>query len=191
MKPDIVYPPLKKQGIRRSDVIGFAKWPFLFTAYLCPVLNIVTGGRAWSVIVLLSLWIVWSNVFSIDLIGYNRVSQLIKLITQSCVLLIAIDVLISPGWAIEVVPIVCFSGLIAAGLLFFTDMEKQKQNMMPMLMLCAISLICSVIGLIVWRRESKWAMAVMGAFALALLSGVFMRLGHDFFTNLKKYFHTH
>lgn len=172
-------------------MIYWAKWPFLFAAYICPILNLVTGGPAWSVIVVWSLWIVWSFSLSPELVEINRISLFVKLITNSAILLIMIDVLLSPGWAIEVVPIVCFSGLAIAGILFFTDIDRQKQNMMPMLMLIIISIISSISGLIILRQEdSKWALAVMGAFAFALLVAGAAVLGSDFIRDIKRRFHT-
>lgn len=59
-----------------------------------------------------------------------------------------------------------------------------------MLLLIGFSLLCSVIGLLVWREESRWALAVMGAFALALLVGCAFALGSGFVRELKKRFHT-
>lgn len=190
MKPEIIYPREDKRRRQRADVLAVARWPFLFAAYICPIINLVTGGKAWSLIVLWSLWMVWSLALNTDMVEYNRISQVIKLITDACVLLILIDVLLSPGWAVEVVPIVCFSGLMLTAALFFTDLERQKQNMLPLLLLCALSLVAAAVGLILWREESRWALAVMGAFAFAVLAASFMTLGRDFLRELKKRFHT-
>ncbi len=191
MKINITYPQPTKEKRLTQKMIKILKWPFLFSGYICLVINLVTGGKAWSIIVLWSLWIVWSTVISPTLIEYNRISQVIKLITNSCILLIFIDIFLSPGWAVEVVPIVCFSGLTLVGVLFFSDFERQQQNMFPMLLLIIISIICSIIGLIIWRAESRWALAVMGAFAFALLIGCVFKLGPSFIREVKKRFHTH
>ncbi len=190
MKVEITYPPMQKQKSQRDDIINWVRWPFLFVAFICPLLNICVGGHAWSLVVLWSIWIVWSFVFSTDLVEYNRLSQSIKLIADTSVLLVMIDVLLAPGWAIEVVPIVCFSGLAVAGILLFTDFDRQKQNISPMLLMMAASIACSVVGLIFWKEESRWALVVMGAFALALLAACFMLLGNDLLREFKKYFHT-
>ena len=190
LKVNIIYPYPEKDAQLRRKLILALKWPFLFAAYLCPIINLVTRGRAWSVIVLWSLWIVWSAAVSPALVEYNRISQFIKLIVNACILLILIDLLLSPGWAVEVVAIVCFSGLVVSGLLFFTDLERQKQNMLPMLLLTVICMIGAVVGLILWHGESRWALAMMGAFAFALLAGCFFVLGPDFKRELAKRFHT-
>ena len=191
MKVEIVYPPKSARKLQRHDIINRARWPFLFAGYICPILNIATGGPAWSAVVVWSLWIVWSFSFSPDLVEVNRISVFVKFIINASILLILIDVFLSPGWAVGVVPIVCFSGLAVAGALFFTDIDKQKQNMMPMLMLIIISIISSVSGLIIWgREEGAWALAVMGAFAVALLAAGISALGNDFIREIKRRFHT-
>lgn len=190
MKVRVTYPLIQKEKTQRSDIIKWAKWPFLFAAYICPIINICAGGRAWSLIVLWSLYIVWSLVFSPSVIEYNRISQLIKFITQSCILLILINGLLSPGWAFEVVPIVCFSGLILVGILFFTDLERQKHNILPMLLLTTAALMAAIIGLMVLRDCSSWPLVVMGAVSFALLIACIFVFDGEMLHELKKLFHT-
>jgi len=191
MKVEITYPPRNVRNFQRHQIIGWAKWPFLFAAYICPILNIATGGPAWSVVVLWSLWIVWSFSLSPDLVEINRISLFVKFIANSSILLILIDTLLAPGWAVEVVAIVCFGGLAVVGALFFTDIGRQKQNMMPILLLVAVSIVSSISGMIIWRQhDGVWALVVMGAFALALLVAGAIVLGNDFIREIKKRFHT-
>ena len=189
MKVNITYPPVTKRKLQRKRVLMIARWPMLFAAFICPVINLVTGGKAWSVIVLMSLYMVWTLGFATDLVEYNRISQFIKLITETCILLILIDVLLAPGWAIEVVPSVCFGGFVVVGILFFTDLRRQKQNMLPMLSMIFLALISSIVGLILWHEESRWALAIMGAFAFALLVACIVILKTEFVRELKRRFH--
>lgn len=189
MKVEITYPPVPRRSLRHKKALGAVKWLCFFAACICPAINIATGGKAWSVIVLMSLYMLWTLVLSPDLVEYNRISQFIKLIACSCVLLALIDVFLAPGWAIEVVPIVCFCGLSISGVLFFTDLERQKQNMRPMLGLTVIALLGSVVGLCVWHEESNWALVVMGVIAFVLLVACIATLGNDFLRELKRRFH--
>ena len=138
----------------------------------------------------MALYMLWTLVLSPDLVEYNRISQFIKTIVCTCILLTLIDVFLAPGWAIEVVPIVCFTGLAVAGILFFTDLERQKQNMLPMLLLILFAIAGSVIGLSLWHEESRWALAVMGVFAVCLLFACMVSLGSEFLRELKRRFHT-
>lgn len=190
MKIEITYPPVSKRGFQRRKLVKIARWPMLLAAYTCPVVNLCVGGKAWSVIVLMALYMLWTLVLSPDLVEYNRISQPIKAIVCSCILLILIDHFLAPGWAIEVVPMVCFAGLVASGVLFFTDLEQQKQNMLPMLLLAVLSLLASVVGLSVWHEESRWALAVMGSFAFALLFTCIVILGSEFTREIRRRFHT-
>lgn len=184
------YPLIRKRKVQRRDVIKWTKYPLLFTVCICFIINICTGGRAWSLIVLWSLFILWSFIFSPSIIDCNRISQIIKLIIQSCILLILINLLLSPGWAALVVPIVCFSGLFLAGTLFFTDLQRQKRNILPMLLLTIISFIAAIIGLIVLHDCSRWPLIVMGSLSLGLLIACILAFDGKITGELKKMFHT-
>lgn len=180
---------MEKHRLQRKKILKIMRWPLLIAAYTCPIVNIVTKGKAWSVVVLMSLYMAWTLVFSTDLVEYNRISQFIKLITNSCVLLVLIDVFLVSGWAMEVVPIVCFSGVAISGILFFTDFDRQKQNMMPMLQLIVLEIIGAIIGIFWWRIESNWAMVVMGVLAFAMLIACIAVLSGEFIRELKRRFH--
>lgn len=189
MKIDVTYPRRTKIEARRDDLIGWAKGPFLFAAYLCPIVNLATGGKAWSVIVLWALYMVWTLGFSTDMVEYNLISQCIRLVTQSCILLLLIDLLLAPGWAAVVVPIVCFSSLFAVGILFLCDLPKQRHNMLPMLALSGAALIAAILGLLILDCP-KWPLAVLGALSSALLVTCVCVLGGDMAREMKKMFHT-
>lgn len=190
MRAEITYPPKRKQRVQRRDLIRWARWPFLLAALVPAAVNLCVGGKAWSVVVLWSVWIVWTLVVSTDLVEYNRISQSVKLILRTSVLLILIDVFLAPGWAIEVVPLVCCAGLVVGGTLLFTDLDRQKKNISPVLFLIGVSAVGSVTALLIWRQESRWALIVMGLSALALLAACAAVLGRDFLREVKKYFHT-
>ncbi len=189
MQINIKYPPVEKRKFQRRKLINIVKWPMLFTAFLCPMLNFLIGGKAWSLVVLMALYMVWSLGISTDIVEYNRISQVIKTITCSCVMLIIIDVFLISGWAIEVVPIVCFCGLVVVAILLFTDIERQKQNMMPFILLMIICIVCSIVGLSIWHDENRWALAVMGLTAIFLFAACIITLGKDFLREIKRRFH--
>ena len=88
----ITYPSPKKQRVRREAFLAIAKWPMIAATIICPVINFLVGGKAWSVIVLMGLYMVWTLAFSIDLVEYNRISQCIKYTFQICIMIVLIDV---------------------------------------------------------------------------------------------------
>lgn len=190
MKVEIIYPPVEKRRFQRRRLLDIVRWPMIGAALICPAVNLAVGGKAWSLVVLMALYMLWSLVLCPDLVEYNRISQFIKLVVCSCLLMGLIDVFLAPGWAMTVVPIVCFGGLAAAGILLFTDLERQKQNMQPLLLMIFIGLAGSAAGLAFWQGENRWALIVLGACAAGLLAVCIVVLGRDFVRELKKRFHT-
>lgn len=188
MKIKITYPKVSPKIIKHQRLINFMKWPLLIAVVICPIINLITGGKAWSLVVLMSIYMAWDLVISRDLVEYNRISQFVKLITLTSLLLITIDVFLAPGWALEAVPILIFSGLIVTSVLFFTDIERQKQNIFPFLFLILLSIISSIVGLSFYHEKDSWPLTVMGAVALFLLITLSITLKENIINELKKGF---
>lgn len=188
MKIKITYPKVSPKIIKHQRLINFMKWPLLIAVVICPIINLITGGKAWSLVVLMSIYMAWDLVISRDLVEYNRISQFVKLITLTSLLLITIDVFLAPGWALEAVPILIFSGLIVTLVLFFTDIEKQKQNIFPFLFLILLSIFSSIIGLSFYHEKDSWPLTVMGIVALFLLITLSITLKENIINELKKGF---
>ena len=188
MKIKITYPKVSPKIIKHQRLINFMKWPLLIAVVICPIINLITGGKAWSSVVLMSIYMAWDLVISRDLVEYNRISQFVKLITLTSLLLITIDVFLAPGWALEAVPILIFSGLIVTSVLFFTDIERQKQNIFPFLFLILLSIFSSIIGLSFYHEKDSWPLTVMGVVALFLLITLSITLKENIINELKKGF---
>lgn len=188
MKIKITYPKVSPKIIKHQRLINFMKWPLLIAVVICPIINLINGGKAWSLVVLMSIYMTWDLVISRDLVEYNRISQFVKLITLTSLLLITIDVFLAPGWALEAVPILIFSGLIVTSVLFFTDIERQKQNIFPFLFLILLSIFSSIIGLSFYHEKDSWPLTVMGAVALFLLITLSITLKENIINELKKGF---
>lgn len=188
MKIKITYPKVSPKIIKHQRLINFMKWPLLIAVVICQIINLITGGKAWSLVVLMSIYIAWDLVISRDLVEYNRISQFVKLITLTSLLLITIDVFLAPGWALEAVPILIFSGLIVTSVLFFTDIERQKQNIFPFLFLILLSIFSSIIGLSFYHEKDSWPLTVMGVVALFLLITLSITLKENIINELKKGF---
>lgn len=188
MKIKITYPKVSPKIIKHQRLINFMKWPLLIAVVICPIINLIIGGKAWSLVVLMSIYMAWDLVISRDLVEYNRISQFVKLITLTSLLLITIDVFLAPGWALEAVPILIFSGLIVTSVLFFTDIERQKQNIFPFLFLILLSIFSSIIGLSFYHEKDSWPLTVMGVVALFLLITLTITLKENIINELKKGF---
>ncbi|MBQ9985552.1 MAG: hypothetical protein IJP38_04535 [Oscillospiraceae bacterium] len=189
MKIKIIYPDTAKHSSGRRKLLKILKWPFLAALIACPIVNVCVGGKAWSIIAVAGIAMVWSLVFAPDLVEYNRLSQSVKAILYACIMLILIDVFLVSGWALLVVPIVCLGGLILSSVLFFSDCRKQKQNMLPMLFLVIIAVIAAIAGLFIWKDEVSWPFLAMGGAAVAQLIACIIALRGEFIRELQKRFH--
>ena len=195
MNINITYPELSKKRATREKLIRILRLPFILSALVCPIVNIAVGGPAWSVVSLFGLYMIWNLAVAIDLIEYNRTSQFIKFITYSIIMLILIDTLLTPDspWGAIVIPIVTFSGLVVAAVLFFTDFERQRHNLMPLLIIDILCLLAAA-GMIIYIVESAvnmalWPYIVMGSVSLALLISLAFTLKGGFIAELKRRFH--
>lgn len=188
MKINEIYPKVEKKVELKKNIYNILRFAFMSTSLLCFVLNLITGGKMWSLLVIWSLWLIWNQFIAIDMIEYNRMSQIVKIVLNSSILLIIIDRFIISGWAIEVVPIVCFCGIILIGILLFSDFDRQKHNTFPVIIICLLCIISAIIGLSVWKEETRWALALMGTFASILLFIYVSKQGIDFINELKKIF---
>lgn len=196
MNIKITYPELSKKKATRAKLIRILRLPFFALAVACPIVNIATKGVPWSVVALFGLYMIWNLAVQIDLIEYNRISQYIKFITYSIIMLILIARFITPNsnWDRMVIPIVTFSALVVAAVLFYTDFERQRHNLMPLLLIDIIALVASVVMLIRTTKpestEAYWPYIVMGGVSLTFLVSLAFTLKGGLVSELKRRFHT-
>lgn len=189
MEIKITYPHIEKHGLIYKFILDILRWLCLTTAVVCPVINLILGGRAWSIIVLMVLYMVHTLILSPDLVEYNRISQFIKFIICLCFLLMAIDIFLYSGWAFFTVSVICCCGLIVSGTLFFTDFNRQKRNMFPMLLFVVFSIIRAIFGIVLSSGEMQASFILMEVLSIVLLVLFIATLGKDFFDELHCRFH--
>jgi hypothetical protein len=189
MKINVTYPLPKGKSYTRRRLLKVLKWPFILSSIACVIVNICVGKPYWSCIVIVSLLALWKLVFSLDLVEYNRISQVIKSTLYVVILVTLINFLIVPIWTLGVLCIICFSALILAGVLFLTDIKRQKQNMLPMFFFIIVTMIASVIGFMNSDSSNLWTVIVMASLSFVLLLVCIFVLRADFIRELKKGFH--
>ncbi len=189
MNVKITYPKVIKKNRNRRRMLQILRWPFMGAAFTSVVVNICVGGVAWSAIVCYSLFAIWRLIFALDLVEYNRISQFIKATVHSCVLIGLIHYFITPIWALGIVAILCYGTLIVSGILFLTDIRRQKQNMLPMFLFIVIAIIVATIGFIFSDETDTWTIIVLAAIALVYIFVCIFTLRLDFLREIKKRFH--
>lgn len=183
------YPPVKQGSKNRRRMLLVVRWPFLLAAAASLIVNLAVAGPLWGVIAVLVLYIVWTMILSPDLVEYNRVSQSIKSVAWVSILLALIDILIVHSFALFVIPIVCFSGLVVSVVLFFTDIRTQKHNMLPLILFEVVSMIGSTIVLCLWKSPYNWPYIVLLSLSVGCFLAMVIVLGRDFKIELQRRFH--
>lgn len=183
------YPSVKKGSKNRRRMLSILRWPFLFVSIAAIAVNIAVEGPLWGVIAVLTLYVVWRLILSPDLVEYNRMSQSIKIVTWASILLALIDILIVHSFALFVIPIVCFSGLVVCIVLFFTNIQTQKHNMLPLILFEVVSIIGSTIVLCLWKNVNNWPYIVLLSLSVLSLLSMVIVLGRDFRIEIKRRFH--
>ena len=183
------YPSVKKGSKNRRRMLSILRWPFLSAAAACIIVNLAVSGPWWGVIAVLVLYIVWTLILSPDLVEYNRMSQSIKIVVWTSILLTLIDILLVHSFALFVVPIVCFGGLVVSIVLFLTDLQRQKHNMMPLILFEMVSIIASVIVLCVWNDPNNWPYIVLLSLSVIGFLTKIIVLGRDFKIEWQRRFH--
>ena len=189
MKINIIYPNSNRKKIKRGRLLEVLRWPFLGVGIVSVIVNLIVGKPMWSFIVVMALLMIWSLIFDVDLVEYNRLSQFSKFVIYSLIILILIDLFLAPGLAQTVIGIVSFSSLLVAGILFFSDIKRQKQNMMPLLVLDIFALIGTVLWLTLYEGRFYWTYIVMGSISILLIILFIIVLRWDFIKEFRKRFH--
>jgi len=184
----ITYPSVRKQVSAEQVIRRVFGWTFLGLGAASGIINICVGGKAWSLVAIWALWLAWSCVITRPLVENHWMGRTTHFVVYSCVLLLLIDVLLAPGWAGFVLPIIGFSLLTALGAIFFSNLPRRRQNVLVMfwVSLAAIAaFLCAVFG---WLSLS-WPMIVLGSLAPALMIASIAVLRRQFFVEMKKRFH--
>lgn len=192
MKMLNTYPPAKRQKIQKNRIIEYARWPFLMAAILLPIINLFTGTPWWSVIAVFGLWVVWNMLFATQLVEYNRISNTVKLITYTAIMLLLIYWLLDPKWegVINVIAIVSFSGVTLLGILFFSNLHKQRHNLFPLLLFIVAVVAFGITGIIIWRGRASWEFITLLSTGVAFLVTTAIVLRKDLLREFAKRFHT-
>jgi hypothetical protein len=189
MKINITYPSKNITRIKREHILKIIRWPFLAISYIALITNLIFGGLWWSILIVVFLYMIWNIFFGLDLVEYNRIRQFTKIAIYICVMLFLIDLILIEGWMFEVLSITSFSLLVIAGVLFFSDIERQKQNMMPLFTLIILNVIGTVLGLLFDKGSFYWTYIVMGSISLAIIVLCIIVLGRNFIIQLIKRFY--
>lgn len=189
MNISYAYPkPIRKKQVRRA-LKTITRYLFIFASFITLTLNAIVGGSAWSLVVVYSMYFAWTSFIDTDLVEYNIVSQSIKFISNSCIILILLSIIYNITPLIEnVVPYIVIASVIAMTILYLSDMERQKRNLFPILLFIFVTIIAASVY-VINPSYNDWEMPVMGIMSLSFLILCLMSLRGEFLRELQKRFH--
>lgn len=144
-KIDICYP------VPRRRLLDMTKLRRVVLRLLCAVgalfvfINVCTGGAAWSAVVAVSLWLVWTNAFAKPLVEDSAAGRVSRFFLSVCVLLLTVELCFGGSYTGIVLPVLLCCTLAILSAVFYLG----RRGLMPLLRLlalCALDLLAALCG---------------------------------------------
>lgn len=162
------YPEHKERSFLKRNRQDILRTAFVLSGYTCLLINLLTGGIPWSLIVIGGLCVVWIAFIYRPLVENTLIKKLSDVSIVVCLYLFLLNAILHHGWSDFVVPTVLFGNLIGIGVYYLLFFKKQKRNFMPLLELtlgALISVLCTLVGF----RTLNWPQIVLGSVSLGLI----------------------
>lgn len=182
------YPERSKKSDYLNTIKTTVGWLLFIAAFACPVINYLTGGKAWSVVVLWGLFIIYKGVIAPEVFEATPLRLIFNWSIYIMVMLVLIGIFLAPGWLGFILPIVGFSSLLISAAVLFLDNRKQKKQAAPFVAGVVLALISFVI-ILYSGYPLNWPIIVLGSLSVFLLIIYIAAFGKDLFYELRKRFH--
>ena len=159
MNSKIIYPLPNTQHSFYRYLRYYSRIAFLLAGFVCLLVNYLVKGKAWSIIVVWSLFSAWRLLFSLRLVEFSIYSHAIKATFYVVVLLILIDALLYHGWAQTVIPIVLFGFFFVMFVLYFAIYSRKQRHLVSIMMLGMLNLVMIPYSIHSWPIENWLAFA--------------------------------
>ena len=189
MRVHTTYPPNTSQSFWRRNRQALWRSAFVLAGYLCLIINLLTQGPAWSLIVIGGLMTVWIALIYQPQVEATPIKKLCDTALAVCLYLFLLDSVVGGGWSGFVVPIVFFGELIVTGGYFLLFFHKRKRDFLPLFELILIGLVGTLLSLAGLKRLD-WPMIVVGGVSLGLLLLSFLLFRKPLWLENRKKFHT-
>ena len=189
MRVHTTYPPNTSQSFWRRNRQALWRSAFVLAGYLCLIINLLTQGPAWSLIVIGGLMTVWIALIYQPQVEATPIKKLCDTALAVCLYLFLLDSVVGGGWSGFVVPIVFFGEQIVTGGYFLLFFHKRKRDFLPLFELILIGLVGTLLSLAGLKRLD-WPMIVVGGVSLGLLLLSFLLFRKPLWLEIRKKFHT-
>lgn len=188
-EPRITYSKMNKGNLFMYHLRRIMKWLFILGIIVCPIVNYYTKGSAWCVIVIVSIIFMWTTLFSPSVLEITSIGLVFRTGSFAIILTTLIGLLLSPGWLGFVLPIIAFGTLALSGILFFSNLERHRNNIMPLIWEILFALVAFLV-LFFKLEKLNWPMITMGGLSLIMAITGLIAFHKEIWRELKKRFHT-
>ena len=188
-EPRISYSKIRKGNLFMYHLRQILRWLFILGIIVCPIVNYYTKGPAWSVIVIVSIIFAWKNLLSPNVLEITSIGLVFRCGSFAIILTSLIGLLLSPVWLGFILPILGFSTLALSGILFFSKLEKHRNNIMPLIWEIIIALFAFLVLFLI-TDKLNWPTITMGSLAFIMAITGLIGFHKDIWRELKKRLHT-
>lgn len=184
----LTYPPSTGLSFWKRNRRSIMRSAFIMIGYICLLINLLTGGMQWSLIVIGGLTVLWVIGLYRPQVENTVIKKLCDSLIAVCLYLFLLDSIIGGGWGGFVVPIVFFGDLILIGAYFLLFFQNRKRDFLPLFELILGGMIITLITLAGFRTLN-WPMIVVGSVSLGMLILSLALFWKPLGTEFKKKFH--
>lgn len=185
-----MYPEYKRKAFDIVLMKRIILAVFLTAAFVTGLVNLLVGGKLWFLYVWGGEIVFWFVFLSDAMIESGILRKIVQTAIVVSLFLFLVDFMADNiGWAINIViPIVCFSGVIAASVFFFIDFKRRLTNILYFYVYIIAGLFSIILGFVgVIKITWPWIVLASCSLASLLLTIILYRgqIIHEF----KKKFH--
>lgn len=167
MDVKITYPEVKKKGFFRRNAHDLWRALFTLISYTCLIVDILTPGIHWSLIVIGGLGVIWIALLYRPQVENTLIKKGCDVLVAVCLYLLLLESVVGGRWGTFVAQIVYFGMLILLGLYFLFYFRRQKRNFLPLFEMLLAGMVSTLIMLAL-RIQLSWPMIVVGSVSLGI-----------------------
>lgn len=167
MEVKITYPTVKKKNFFVRNAHDLWRMLFTLVSYVCLIVDMLTPGIHWSLIVIGGLCVLWIALLYRPQVENTLIKKGCDVLVAVCLYLLLLESVVGGSWGAFVAQIVYFGMLILLGVYFLAYFPRQKRNFLPLFEMLLAGMASTVVMLLL-RVRLTWPMIVVGSVSLGI-----------------------
>ncbi|MBE5801039.1 MAG: hypothetical protein E7319_02005 [Clostridiales bacterium] len=167
MEVHVTYPKVKKRNFFVRNAHDLWRGLFTLVAYTCLIIDILTPGIHWSLIVIGALCVLWIALLYRPQVENTLIKKGCDVLVAVCLYLLLLESVVGGSWGTFVAQIVYFGMLVLMGVYFLFYFRRQKRNFLPLFEMLLAGMTATLVMLCL-RVRLSWPMIVVGSVSLGI-----------------------